>query len=299
MKYLFALCILCNVLTASAADTTAVVKRKQGWLDLHDKYHVNRIYLYWGYNRDYYLRSDIHIHGPGYNFTMYNTIARDKQTPFSFKVYFSPNTLSIPQYNYRVGFFIKHNIHISIGMDHMKYVVLQYQPVKISGVIDSSRSAIYAGNYNNKYTVLTKDFLSLQHTNGLNTASIEVGWLMPVYHTKKDIIHLGWNFSAGGGLTITRTEFWFTNVFYYNPFHLSGLNINIASGPRIELWKCFFFSAEVKAGEVFLPWAPAQNTSDSGIHQRISFLEYYIVGGLSFPCNKDAWPFIKRKKKTV
>ncbi len=273
------------------------IKGKSGWFDLRDKFHEKRVYLYWGYNRDDYLNSNIHIHGPGYNFTMYNTAASDKPTRFAFPVYFGPNSLTIPQYNYRGGFFIVHNIHVSFGIDHMKYVVVQNQTLRMTGTIDSSVSQQYAGNYANKNVVLTPDFIRLQHTNGLNLVTADVAWLMPIYHTQKDIIHIGWNFGAGALIVVTRTEFHFMNVFYYNPFHLSGLTVPFYTGPRIDFWKCLFIAFEVKGGEVFLPWAPAENTPTSGIKQNITFLEWYGVFGLSFPVEKSAWPFLKHRKK--
>ena len=300
MKYPVIFLLLFTALTATAGntgDSLSIVKKHSAWFDLKDKYHEHRVYIYWGYNRDYYLKSDIYIHGPGYNFVIYNTAALDKQARFSAQEYFGITTLSEPQYNYRAGFYIKHNIHISIGLDHMKYVVVQNQTVKMTGTIDSSVSTQYAGTYNNKSVVLTPDFIRLQHTNGLNVATIDVGWLMPICHSKHDIFHLGWNFGAGGFIVVTRTEFHFMNVFYYNPFHVSGIAFPVLTGPRIDLWKFLFFAAEAKSGEVFLPWAPAENTPQSGIHQRIGYLEYYIVGGLSFPVDKKAWPMIKRKSK--
>jgi len=293
------LLVFFSILVCRAGDTLSTGKRNNGWFDLKDKYHEKRAYLYWGYNRDYYLKSDISIHGPGYNFTIYNVSALDKQSPFSAKVYFGLNTLSIPQYNYRAGFYIKNNIHISFGLDHMKYVVVQNQTVKMNGVIDSTVSTQYAGNYANKNVTLTPDFIRLQHTNGLNVLTLDAGWLMPIYHTQKDIIHIGWNFGAGGCFVITRTEFHFMNVFYYNPFHFSGIAFPVYTGPRIDFWKCIFIAAEVKTGEVFLPWAPAENTPTSGIHQNITYLEYYIVGGLSFPVDKKSYPMIKRKKRPL
>lgn len=32
----------------------------------------------WGYNRDSYTQSDISFHGPGYNFTLKDVVAKDK-----------------------------------------------------------------------------------------------------------------------------------------------------------------------------------------------------------------------------
>lgn len=300
MKYFFSLLLLVSLLESDASEnTTPPAQKKFKLFDLHDKFYQKRIYAYWGYNRDRYTNSDINIHGKGFNFTIYDVAAHDKQAPFSAALYFSPTTLSIPQYNYRAGFFIKYNIHISAGLDHMKYVMIPGQTVKMTGYIDSSVSTQYAGTYVNKPMVMTPGFLGLQHTNGLNATTLDVAWLLPVFHTKNDIIHIGWNFGTGGVFMVTRTQIHFMNVYYPNYFHLSGVTCTAYTGPRIDLWKCFFFAAEVKGGYVYLPWAPFEGNDGSGVKHHFLFGEYYIVGGLSFPLDKSEYPFIKRRKKNA
>jgi hypothetical protein len=179
----------------------------------------------------------------------------------------------------------------------MKYVVAQNQTFNMTGYIDSSVSQKYGGVYDNKPVVMSPDFLQLQHTNGLNAVTFDVAWLLPIFHTNDDIIHIGWNFGTGGVFVVTRTQVHFMDVYYNNHFHLSGVTWPAYTGPRIDLWKCFFLSAEIKGGYVYLPWAPFEGTYQSGVVQHITFFEYYIVGGLSFPIDKNEYPFIKRKKK--
>src|ERR1043165_81987 len=62
-------------------------------------------YVYWGYNRDFYSRSNIHFRSPDYDFTVYKVKASDRPSSFG-DVYFDPTRMSIPQYNYRFGYFI-------------------------------------------------------------------------------------------------------------------------------------------------------------------------------------------------
>jgi len=297
MKYWIALLLFLNIPVAKAVDGGPAKEKKYKFFDLHDKYYQKRLYVYWGYNRDKYTNSDINIRGKGFDFTIYDVAAHDKQAPFSASLYFGPTTLSIPQYNYRGGFFIKYNIHVSFGLDHMKYVMIPNQTVRMTGYIDSSLSQQYGGTYVNKPMVMNPGFLGLQHTNGLNCTTLDAAWLMPIFHTKDDIIHIGWNFGTGGVFMVTRTQVHFLGVYYPNYFHLSGVTWTGYTGPRIDLWKCFFFAAEVKGGYVYLPWAPFEGNDGSGVVHHFLFGEYYIVGGLSFPVDKSAYPFIKRKKK--
>ena len=299
MKYLLILMLLWTGLAARAGDTLTAPEKKFKFFDLHDHYYQKRVYLYWGYNRDRYSNSDIRIYGKGFDFTIYNVGAHDKQTKFSAPVYFGPSTITVPQYNYRLGFFIKHNIHISFGLDHMKYVMAQNQTVIMSGYIDSSVSQKYGGVYNNKPMVMSSDLLTLQHTNGLNSVTLDVAWMLPIFHTKNDILHIGWNFGTGGVFMVTRTQAHFMGVWYGNYFHLSGVTVPFYTGPRIDIWKCFFVAAELKGGYVYLPWAPFETTNQSGVVHHFTYMEYYVVAGLSFPLEKKEYPFIKRKRRVM
>ena len=60
---------------------------------------------------------------------------------------------------------------MSLGVDHMKYVVQQNQEVLINGNIDNS-STTYNGNYNE--TINIEDgFLKFEHSDGLNYINFE------------------------------------------------------------------------------------------------------------------------------
>ncbi|MFM9944334.1 MAG: hypothetical protein ACKVQB_03795, partial [Bacteroidia bacterium] len=72
-----------------------------------DKNRGNKgsFYLSWGWNREWYTKSDIHFKGNNYDFTLKSVEAKDRQTPFSLKNYFYPSSVSIPQINIGIGYF--------------------------------------------------------------------------------------------------------------------------------------------------------------------------------------------------
>src|SRR5690349_17704858 len=81
-------------------------------------------YITWGYNKDYFSKSDLHFRNSGsdqYNFTLYDVKAKDRP---GFKDIFNAN-ISIPQYVYRLGYFFggEKNLGIEINFDHTKYVM--------------------------------------------------------------------------------------------------------------------------------------------------------------------------------
>ena len=112
----------------------------------NDKQQNGGFYLYWGWNRGGYSSSDIRFVGQDYDFVLYDVLATDKQSKFSIRTYFGITKFTIPQYNFRIGYFVNHNWDISLGMDHMKYVVTADQLVNISGEISNTDT-----QYNNSY----------------------------------------------------------------------------------------------------------------------------------------------------
>tara|TARA_B110000971_G_C20019058_1_gene505379 strand:+ start:60 stop:410 length:351 start_codon:yes stop_codon:yes gene_type:complete len=81
-----------------------------------------KFFFYWGWNRANFSVSDIHFTGDNYDFTLRNVKAKDRQTPFSFNDYLNPVNITIPQNNYRIGYFLKEHYTISLGVDHMKWL---------------------------------------------------------------------------------------------------------------------------------------------------------------------------------
>src|ERR1041385_5367725 len=122
------------------------------------------VWMYYGLNWDAFTRSDISLRGNGYDFTLTDLKATGDQR------------LSYPQYNYRVGYYFKDNWALSLGLDHMKYIVKNDQPTTITGYIDTSRSKPYAGVFNHEPFNLTDSFLHYEHTDGLNYVSVELDY---------------------------------------------------------------------------------------------------------------------------
>jgi hypothetical protein len=81
-------------------------------------------YFSWGYNTEWYTHSDIHISQPALNsdFTFINVVAHDHK---GWDNNLFHKDLSIPQYNYRIGYFFnkKQDWGFEINFDHTKYVV--------------------------------------------------------------------------------------------------------------------------------------------------------------------------------
>ncbi len=278
-----------SVTVAIAQDSLKIKKRLEWKKETSNK---GQLYIYWGYNRSYFSKSNIHFSGPDYDITFYGLKANDRPSPFSFGTYFSPQSLSIPQYNFHLGYFISDRFHISFGTDHMKYVVDRNQKAVISGVVSESVSPQYAGTYFHDTIQLNVDVLQFEHTNGLNLMTLDVEYLQPVANLYRKKIWLKWNFGIGGIWVVTKTDVKIFGDGIDNDFHIAGYSLTGKTGPRIEFWKWCFISFEVKAGYMTLPVVLIHNEQPKLADHNFSFLEHYGVIGLQVPLNK----WLKKKK---
>ena len=73
-----------------------------------------QIYIMWGWNRAAYTKSNISFKGNDYDFELREVVAHDKPSKFSFHDYLQIDRLTIPQTNFKIGYFICKNLAISI-----------------------------------------------------------------------------------------------------------------------------------------------------------------------------------------
>jgi hypothetical protein len=140
-----------------------------------------------------FSKSDIHFKGNGYDFVLHNVVAHDRPSDLSWD-YINPKEVSIPQFNFRYGYFIKDNLAIVIAQDHMKYVMDQNQTVDITGNISDP---VYANMVQNgKINLADEKFLTFEHTDGLNYVNAGVEKYKNLYAKEK--VEILWAY--GGGL---------------------------------------------------------------------------------------------------
>src|SRR5258706_358405 len=99
----------------------------------HPKKH--RFFIYWGWNRGWFSRSDIHFLGSQYDFSLAKVVAHDKQNPVGLDPYLNPGSITVAQTNVRIGHYLNDHWSLSLGLDHMKYIMDADQVVLITGAI--------------------------------------------------------------------------------------------------------------------------------------------------------------------
>ncbi|MBX7108023.1 MAG: hypothetical protein K1X61_05180 [Chitinophagales bacterium] len=250
--------------------------------------HKGKFYFYWGYNGSAFTNSNIHFGGPDYDFTVQDVVAHDRPSPFSLSLYFNPATVSIPQYNYRIGYFLTDRWSISIGLDHMKYVMDQNQTALVTGTIDDEAGGIYAGIYDHTPVVLTEDFLKFEHTDGLNLLSADAEYTASLFTFLHDKISLSVSSGIGFAATIPRTDVRVFGDGINNKFHLAGYGISAKSGARLEFFKNFFLLLQLRSGYINLPDILLNDNVPQRANQHFFFLEYALTAGITFPFHKHS-----------
>lgn len=239
------------------------------------------LFFYWGYNRSFFTKTNLHFNGPNYDFTLYDLKGTDRPEKFDW-TYFNPSTFTIPQYNFRLGYFITDKLVVSGGMDHMKYVVEQNQLTTISGIITEQASSRYEGAYLNEPIYLETDLLTFEHTNGFNLASLDFEYLQPLFKKGDAKLALYWNVGFGGIWIVTKTDVKVMGDGLDNDFHVSGFTLAGKTGPRLEYKGRFFALGELKVGYASLPSVLIKNDAPEIGDHNMTFLEYYFAVGMNF-----------------
>ncbi|MEQ1554040.1 MAG: hypothetical protein ABL929_07675 [Ferruginibacter sp.] len=260
-----------NILTAFFVLFTTQNSIAQNHIKLHG------MYIQWGYNKEWYTKSNLHIRlSNGDNFILKNVTAKDK--PDYDAIYKKPVEISIPQYNYRLGFYLnkKRTRAIELNFDHIKYVVTDGQTARVKGIINGVQ--VNADSVLNPAT-----FLHFEHTDGGNLLHINYVDQKTVLQNNaktRPLVNLIWK--LGAGINIPRTDFTYKGDRYNNNFHVSGYNVSAEAGARLYVFKKFFIEGTGKTGYVRYVNALANTTALKGNNASHGIGYFEFIGLLGY-----------------
>ncbi len=240
----------------------------------------HRVFAYWGYNRAQFTTSDIHFTGSDYDFILHNVVAKDKPEPFSLNNYFNPKYIWIPQYNYRAGWFFNDKWSFSLGLDHMKYVMAHDQSVQLTGTISRERSPAYATSGETGEVRLTPDFLSYEHTDGLNLLAVDADHYDRIWSSKNGKQALYFTEGLFMGPVIPRTDVRLFGEGLNNKFHLAGYGAGAQVGVFGLFWDRVFLRANLRAGYIELPSVLTTGKQEDRASQHFWFVQENVVLGV-------------------
>lgn len=241
-----------------------------------------QIYGYWGWNNADYSDSNIHFRGNGNDFTLYDVQAKDRQTTFSsfqlYHTYLNPGRITIAQYDWRIGYFVADNWAVSLGFDHMKYVMVQDQTVDISGTIVNP--GFERPDPTRGQQQLTGDFLTFEHTDGLNMISLETEYFLPLWNLGNEFDFALFT-GAGAGIMYPKSNVKLLSGQRNDEWHVAGYATSIKFGAETTLWHNYFIRILVKYGYVDMDDILTSNKGDKA-SQTFYFDEYIGAFGYRF-----------------
>ena len=243
-------------------------------------HNKGKMYFFWGGNRDSYTNSDIHFRGTNYDFTLYDVAAVDR--PVGWHVdYINPAKMTIPQTNFRLGYFINDHYNISIGVDHMKYVMVQNQSARISGIYPNLYNSTVINN--GVVNLSDESFLTFEHTDGLNYVNTEfsrvddISKIFSIRNTDK--IQVSLTEGAGGGILYPKTNVMLMGQERHDDFNVAGYGISAKAGINITFFKHFFIQGELKGGYINMPNIKTTYNNSDSASQHFRFFERVIAFG--------------------
>ncbi|MBD3725316.1 MAG: hypothetical protein IE891_11240 [Flavobacteriaceae bacterium] len=246
-------------------------------------HNKGKFYIFWGGNRANYTKSDIRFVGKDYDFTIYDVEAHDKPKGWHID-YINPSRVTIPQTNFRMGYFISDHYNISIGFDHMKYIIYNDKRVHYSGYYPN------AGSYNENPTAdeltLDEDFLLFEHTDGLNYVNAEFSRVDDISKLfsktlNTDKFQINITEGLGGGFIYPKTNTTLLDKERYDQFHVAGFGLSAKAGLNLTFFKYFFIQAELKGGYIEMNDIRTTQSKDDHAEQNFWFLQRTIaVGGI-------------------
>lgn len=263
-------------------------------------HNKGKFFVMWGGNRESYSKSDVNFRGKDYNFTVDNMAAHDKPKGWHLD-YINPAKMTIPQTNLRLGYFFSDHYSVTIGVDHMKYVMTQNQIANVTGNINlpvDQAGSIYNGVYNNIPVDMSQGgaqeggseglgtaFLMYEHTDGLNYVNTEVSRFDDISKwfnlPNIDKVQINLTEGLGAGLLYPKTNTTLLGKERHDDFHVSGYGVSAKAGINVTFFKHFYVQGELKGGYINMQDIRTTTSSEDKASQDFFFFQRIIaVGGI-------------------
>ncbi len=244
-----------------------------------------KFFLSWGGNRADYSKSDIRFKGENYDFTIKDASAKDLPKGWHID-YIKPNALTTSQTNFKLSYFISDHYYISIGEDHMKYVMHRNRDRTVNGFINlpaNEAGSIYNGVFDNETLFISEDLLKFEHTNGLNYVFVEFGRsddISSIFNINNtDVFQLNITEGFGAGVLYPKTNTTLLGKEQYDEFHVSGYGLSLNVGLNFTFFKHFFIQLDAKGGFIDMPDIRTTSNSNEYAQQHFFFFQRIVSFG--------------------
>jgi hypothetical protein len=201
----------------------------------------HELYFSWGYNKEWYTHSNVSVSQPslGNSFTFVNVKGVDH--PGWENEQFFTKAISIPQYNYRLGYIInkEKGWGVEINFDHTKWLFDDNQVVHIKGKINNNPidgkvlfADSVAGSDSSSYHYLN---------NGANFLLFNIVKRWSIYKNKKQTIRIDGLGKFGVGPLIPHVQVkYFDQPQNDQHFQIGGWNVGVEGALRATFFDYVF-----------------------------------------------------------
>jgi len=195
------------------------------------KHRTGSIYLSWGYNEEWYTGSTVHIKqgALGNDYDLVHVQAHDH---LGWNDRLLNEQLSIPQYNYRLGYYFneKQDMAIEANFDHTKYLIVDDQYIFLKGTFNNqpTNEVIYFAGSKGFYYYLN---------NGANFLLFNFVKRFGLYHTIDNKLKVDLTGKAGVGPVIPHVQNSLFGEANDPHFQFGGWNTGVETALRVTIMR--------------------------------------------------------------
>ena len=189
------------------------------------------LYFSWGYNKEWYTRSSLHVSQPslGNDYTLRRVEAHDNP---GWDEDFFKKELTIPQYNYRLGYFFneKQDFAFEINFDHTKYIIRD-------GQIANIRGKYHGEPVDGDVEFSKQNGFNYYLNNGANFLLFNLVKKFELYKTNNNYLKVDLLTKAGVGPVIPHVENTLFGDRNKDGFQIGGWNTGIETALKVTVLK--------------------------------------------------------------
>jgi len=198
------------------------------------------LYISWGYNTEWYTNNSIHIDQPSLN-SKYEIVKIRGEDHRGWDKSLLKQDLTIPQYNFRIGYFFNQNqdLAIEINFDHTKFIVRQGQQAQIKGIFTGNQvdNTVNFTEINGFYYFLN---------NGANFLLFNIVKRYPIYATANNTFKLELLGKVGIGPVIPHVQNSLFGLANDPSFQFGGWNTGIETALKATIYRYVYLELSQK-----------------------------------------------------
>ncbi len=259
-------------LLAFSSSTVAQEQKKE---------RKGEFYLSWGYNTEWYTHSDIHVSQPSMNndYKFVDVYGHDYR---GWDNQLLEKGLTIPQYNYRIGYFFnkKKNLAIEINFDHTKFIFSDK-----NNFYQEKAHLVGTVNGRNVDTMLNFAWPQFVYylNNGANFLCFNIVKRWNVWQNKKETIKVDGLLKGGLGPVVPHVQNTFFGMENKPHFQIGGWNVGVEGAIKVTFFNTVFLEYTNKLDYARYSGLKIYNGTAS---QAFGCYEMVVNLGLSFPIGK-------------